>query len=512
MNMNKKLNIEIDKKIFLSTDLLLKEIKNQKFVLCHGVFDLVHPGHLRQFVYAKKFAPILVVSVTSDNFIFKDNLRPYVNQELRCLNLAHYEIVDYVIVDNNPKPLKLIQKIKPKYFIKGYEYQKLENKNTKEEKKILNKIKCKFIFSPGDVVFSSSNFIKSLKPNIKFEKLFTLLRSEKLKIKDLKETVKKFSQLKVSILGDTIVDKYSSAVVVGGMHKSPTISVKILEENYFVGGAAIVAMHVAATGAKVKFSTMIGNDKDSKFIINQFKRIKNIDCNFLHKENRPTTQKNNIVVDNVKLLKIDNVDNSLINEEDLSFLLNKNFFNTDGVILSDFRHGIFNNETIPKISKFIKNIKFKVADTQVASRWGNLTDYKNFDLLTPNEKEVRFALADQDSVIRPLGYRLMKSIKCKNLFITLGSDGVISIRDKNYTRSSFHLESLVDKLVDPVGAGDSFLAYSTLSMMVTKNDISSVILGSIASKISCEKLGNITISPQSIFEYLNKIEIFEKNF
>ena len=46
---------------------------------------------------------------------------------------------------------------------------------------------------------------------------------------------------------------------------------------------------------------------------------------------------------------------------------------------------------------------FKVADSQVASRWGNITEFKNFDLITPNEREARFALADQDSGIRSAG-------------------------------------------------------------------------------------------------------------
>ena len=55
--------------------------------------------------------------------------------------------------------------------------------------------------------------------------------------------------------------------------------------------------------------------------------------------------------------------------------------------MSDFRHGIFNKDNISQIVKLIKKIKFKVADTQVASRWGNLTEFKNFDLLTPNEKK-----------------------------------------------------------------------------------------------------------------------------
>lgn len=508
--MNSDFNNKIKKKI-VNTNQLLKKTKNQEFVLCHGAFDIVHPGHLRQFVYAKKFARILVVSLTSDEFITKDSLRPYVNEELRSLNLASYEIIDYVIIDRNSEPYKLLKKIKPNFFVKGFEYQNLQNSKTVKEKKILKDINCKFIFSPGDVVFSSSAFIKSTKPNIKYEKLFTLLKSENLKVSDLKNIVNKFKNLKISIIGDTIVDKYSKSSVIGGIHKSPTISVKILEEKNFIGGAAIVAMHLASTGAKINFSSVVGKDPMSNYVIKSFKKFKNINTNFLSKEDRPTTVKNNIIVGNHKLLKIDTVENNSINSSEINYLCNKKFLNCDGVILSDFRHGIFNKINIKQIFKLIKKIKYKIADTQVASRWGNLTEFNNFDLVTPNEKEVRFALADQDTVLRPLGKLLMDKINCKNLFITLGSDGVISIRGKNYKRSSFHLDSLVENLVDPVGAGDAFLSYSALSMVIENNDIASVIIGSIASKISCETFGNIPIGKDLVLAYLDKLSDIESS-
>jgi rfaE bifunctional protein kinase chain/domain len=506
--MKSDFNNQIKKKIINLVE-LKKKIKKKTFSLCHGAFDIVHPGHLRQFVYAKKFAPILVVSLTSDEFISKDKLRPYVNEELRSLNLASYEIVDYVLIDRNPEPYKLLKKLKPNFFVKGFEYQNLQNQKTKIEKKILDDLNCKFLFSPGDVIFSSSAFIKSIKPNIKYEKLFTLLKSESLKILDLKNIIKKFSNLKISILGDTIVDKYSKSNVIGGMHKSPTISVKILKEENFVGGAAIIAMHLASTGAKINFSTIIGKDAASNFVIRSFKKFKNIKTNFLLKNDRPTTLKNNIIVGNHKLLKIDTVENSPINSSDINYLCDKKFLNCDGVILSDFRHGIFNKDNINQIFKLIKKIKFKVADTQVASRWGNLTEFKNFDLLTPNEKEVRFALADQDTVLRPLGKILMDKTNCKNLFITLGPDGVISIRGKKYKRSSFHLDSFAENIIDPVGAGDAFLSYSALSMLVSKNDVASTIIGSIASKISCETFGNLPISKNVVLNNLDKLEKIE---
>ena len=95
-------------------------------------------------------------------------------------------------------------------------------------------------------------------------------------------------------------------------------------------------------------------------------------------------------------------------------------------------HGIFNKESIPKYIKAInknKNI-MKVADSQVASRWGNILDFKSFDLITPNEKEARFSMADQDSSVRPLASSLYKEAKCKYLILKLGSKGIITLRRK----------------------------------------------------------------------------------
>ena len=120
-------------------------------------------------------------------------------------------------------------------------------------------------------------------------------------------------------------------------------------------------------------------------------------------------------------------------------------------------------------------------------------------------------LADQDTVLRPLGKILMDKTNCKNLFITLGPDGVISIRGKKYKRSSFHLDSFAENIIDPVGAGDAFLSYSALSMLVSKSDIASTIIGSIASKISCETFGNLPISKNLVLNDLNKLEKIENS-
>jgi len=78
----------------------------KKVIMCHGTFDIVHPGHIRHLMYAKSKADILVASLTADKHITKANFRPFVPQELRAMNLAALELVDYVVIDRNPTPIE----------------------------------------------------------------------------------------------------------------------------------------------------------------------------------------------------------------------------------------------------------------------------------------------------------------------------------------------------------------------------------------------------------------------
>ena len=149
-----------------------------------------------------------------------------------------------------------------------------------------------------------------------------------------------------------------------------------------------------------------------------------------------------------------------------------------------------------------------MADSQVASRWGNILDFVKFDLITPNEREARFSLGDQDSSIRPLATELFNKSKCKLLILKLAEKGTLTYRKKdwNQTDSFYVLDSLVTNLVDPVGAGDALIAYATLSMVVSKNHAISSIISSIAASLACEKEGNIPIKISEILNRINEIE------
>jgi sugar/nucleoside kinase (ribokinase family) len=160
------------------------------------------------------------------------------------------------------------------------------------------------------------------------------------------------------------------------------------------------------------------------------------------------------------------------------------------------------------LTESIKKGTLKVVDSQVASRWGNILDFKDFDLITPNEREARFSLGDQDSTIRPLGSELFSKSGAKLLILKMGDRGVMVFRDNSGSaRDFFQIDSFVENLVDPVGAGDALLAYSSVVLKHTKSAITSAIVGSIAASIACEKIGN---TPVNIDEILGRLKMLEQ--
>ena len=129
--------------------LLGRRPRKEKVILCHGNFDVVHPGHVRHLTYAKSKADKLIVSITADKFIQKGIYRPFVPQNIRAMNLAAFEMVNYVIIDTNKKPLNLIKNIKPDFFAKGFEYTSSGlPPATKEEQDVVTHYGGDIIFTP----------------------------------------------------------------------------------------------------------------------------------------------------------------------------------------------------------------------------------------------------------------------------------------------------------------------------------------------------------------------------
>jgi len=482
--------------------------RKKRVIMCHGTFDVVHPGHIRHMLYAKTKADILIASLTTDEHIKKGNMRPYVPEGLRAINLAALEMVDYVVIDGDPTPLTNLALIKPDFFAKGYEYTAgAVNPKTQEEIDILESYGGEMIFTPGDIVYSSSALLELAPPSIAVEKLITLMDAEGVTFKDLRDALQKLKGIHAHVVGDTIVDSYTYCSMIGGMTKTPTMSVRYEKKVDYTGGAAVVAKHLRAAGADVTFSTVLGNDPYKNFVLDDLNTC-GVHCQPIIDETRPTTNKNAIVAESYRLLKVDTLDNRSISDKIVEQLKHQIAdTRTQAVVFSDFRHGVFNRSTIPHLTSAIPAGTFRVADSQVASRWGNILEFQDFDLITPNEREARFALGDQDSVVRPLALELLKRAKCKTLILKCGDRGIITYRTTSADlRAFFTIETFADRVVDAVGAGDALLSYATLALIATKNDVIASILGNMAAGIECEHEGNWPVTPELVLKKIDSIE------
>jgi rfaE bifunctional protein kinase chain/domain/rfaE bifunctional protein nucleotidyltransferase chain/domain len=479
--------------------LLIEKLdRSKKVILAHGCFDILHPGHIRHLNYAKSKAEILVASLTADKHITKGIYRPHVPQQIRAESLSALEMVDYVLITDAPDAIGLINELKPDYFAKGFEYG-ADNPATSAETQAVESYGGEMIFTPGDIVYSSTKLLNTHLPKLHIEKLISLMKRFDITFDMLRDAFTKFKDFKVHVIGDTIIDTYTRTNLIGSNAKTPTFSVLYDGQEDYIGGAAIVAQHLAAAGANVTFTTVLGNDKNGALA----RKIEGVKINAIIDETRPTTHKNTIIAGGSRLLKIDTLDNAPISARIAKEIVSDIKETTaDCVVFSDFRHGIFSKATINDFSTAIPDRIFTVADSQVASRWGNITEFKGFDLITPNEKEARFALADQDSNIGNLVSLTKEAAMAKNIILKLGERGAFFLEND----LPYSVDSFSNNVKDAVGAGDAFLAYATLTMLATKSLPQACIIGSMAAACECEIDGNVLIKPEDVLRKLSKYE------
>lgn len=480
-------------------------------VLCCGVFDVVHPGHLRHLAYARSKADVLVCAVTADRFVAKGPARPHVPQDLRAASLAMLDIVDYVVVCGEEAPLGLIRELRPDYYAKGFEYSPDAHAGPIAEAAAVEEYGGEVLFTPGDVVYSSTALVDAAAPDLRWDLLAQLMRSRGLTFFDLRTAAAAMKGHAVHVVGDVIVDALLYCDMIGANAKTPTLSVRRGRRELFVGGAAVVAKHMRAAGAVVSLTSVVGDDDAGAFVVDEL-RSAGVGADLHMSRSRPTTVKEAVVVGGYRVLKIDSVDNRPVSGPVLGQMcVALKRTPAEAAVFSDFRHGVFNAHSIPALSAAVPAGHLRVADSQAASRWGNVCDFRGFDLLTPNEREARFAVGDQDSGVRPLAARLNTEARARWVLMKLGSRGLLGFAEEDSERAgedrSFALGSYASSVVDPVGAGDALLAYAVLSLLVRPGDLAAAaILGSFAAGAECACDGNVPVTLECVLEKISEAE------
>ena len=471
-----------------------------KKVIITGKFNIIHAGHLRILEFAKKISEKLIVGVVNDK-LAKDEA--FIKDKIRYSNIKSIKLIDEVYLIRNSIE-NFIQKIKPDAVVKGFEYKNKFN----IEKKIIDKIGGKLIFSSGTANLSSSDLLKkefssNYMTPIKADNDY--LRRYKINNNKIKNTINSFKGLKVLVIGDTIIDEYQACESIGMSREDTSIAVKPIEKRRFLGGAAILAAHASSLGAKTKFISVIGDDSEYKFLKSNLEK-EGVFVNLIKDKSRTTTKKVRFRSGNTTLLRFNEFDQSPIPnfiENKVLNLIKKEIKKIDLIILSDFSYGVVTKKLVDTINKFkIKNKDLIiVGDSQSSSQIGDITKFSNIDLITPTEYEIRLGLKDFSSGLVELGLQAIAKNISKNIIITLNKEGIL-IQEGKEKFSTDKIASLSNVVRDPAGAGDCFLCASSMSFALNKNLWISSYIGSLAAAIQIQKVGNIPIKKNEILSSL----------
>ena len=474
-----------------------KAATGKKMSFISGIFNVLHPGHLRFIRFAKECSDILVIGIQSG-----ESSSSAISFAERKEAVASLPWVDFTFELSGPIE-ESIRLLKPDFVVKGKEFEIRHN----PEESVLKEYGGRILFSSGESYLSfhsgMQDYFKKNDHTVRSQEAF--LKRHNFNLADLYQITSQFAGLEVVVVGDSIVDEYISCEALGMSQEDPTIVVSPTTSNKYIGGASIVAAHAAGLGASVKFFSVVGSDENKSFLEEKLKRY-GVEYHLLEDESRPTTFKQRFRADKKTLLRVNQIKSHSISKDYQAQIIEKvmNKINdADLIIFSDFNYGCLPQTMVEDLIHEAKKREIVIAaDSQCSSQIGDITRFKGVDFVSPTEREARVALKDHESGLPILAQKIQEQMKCKHVIITLGADGLI-LHNQNVPGSEDdRLPAFGREAVDPSGAGDSFLCCGSMAYTISKDIYKSVFLGSVAAACQVSELGNRPLLRNKINKFL----------
>ena len=265
----------IEKKIIKLEEVSQKS--GNSVVLCHGHFDIIHPGHVRYLKYARKQGSKLVVSIQGDTSFLNSERKHHFSEDERAEGVASIQTVDQVILLGEADLTKLIKVLNPAVLVLGKEFENEQDNQVSEAIHQLKKQGGQILFHAGETHYASADFLSDnqfdlhKQPTKQFKQVCS---RQKLKLDELMECIDKFEDTSLLVIGDTIVDQYVACDALGMSAEAPVVVVRELNTREYAGGAAVVAMHVSKLGAKCRYLSVVGQDKNAIIAAQELERLK----------------------------------------------------------------------------------------------------------------------------------------------------------------------------------------------------------------------------------------------
>lgn len=445
----------------------LATLRLQKTIVqCHGVFDLLHIGHIKHLQHAKTFGDLLVVTITADIFVNKGPGKPYFSEMLRAEALAALSAVDYVVINYHLTAIPAIETIKPNFYVKGIEYQDLEKDITgkiKDEEEAVKSVGGKLCFTK-DIVFSSSTLLNRFFSPFPKEVLSFL---EQFKNKFHTDTILKYFEgcknLNVLLIGEAIIDIYHYGEAIGKSGKEPILVTKYHREEIYIGGILAVANHLSDFCKEVTCVTVLGEKGQYESFIRQNLKP-NVQMIFHYKKEAPTIVKRRYIEEysSQKLFEIYEMDDCYFNDEQQQVFeesIESVMPLHDVVIVTDYGHGLLDQNCIEKIED---KAKFLAVNTQAnASNHGFncISKYKKADYVCIANRELQLNFRQKHISTLEQVKQLMQEFAYQNVVVTSGVSGSFACKrgEEVYVTPAF-----ATSIKDRVGAGDAVLAITSL--------------------------------------------------
>jgi rfaE bifunctional protein kinase chain/domain/rfaE bifunctional protein nucleotidyltransferase chain/domain len=434
-------------------------------VQSHGVFDLLHLGHIRHFEEARKMGDVLVVTLTRDEHVNKGPNRPAFSHDFRAEAIAALGAVDYVAINASPLAVEAIQLLKPNIYVKGPDYKNAGKDITGgivSETEAVRSVGGEMRFT-DDVTFSSSNLLNryfSSMPDDVQRYLEHFRR--KYSVEQVFEFLESFASLRVLVVGEAILDEYVYCDAMGKSSKEPIIAMRYLSRETYPGGALAVANHLAAFCGQVGLVTYLGTMNSSEEFV-RGKLKSNVHPFFIRKPDSPTIVKRRFVEKYLvtKMLEVYEMnDDSLkpAEDEQLCKALTQMMSEYDLVIAADFGHGLITQQAVDLLCS---KAKFLAVNTQInAANIGfhAVSKYRRADYVCIQEGEIRLDRRNRSGDLETIVKDLADRLSCRTVMVTRGKMGTLLYRRN---QGAFECPSFAVKVVDRIGAGDAVLAITS---------------------------------------------------
>ena len=310
------------------------------------------------------------------------------------------------------------------------------------------------------------------------------------------ELFSSFSDLKVGVIGDVMLDTYMWGHVDRISPEAPVPIVSLDKKEYRIGGAGNVALNLASLGAKASVISVAGGDDDGKLLKEMFGQ-QQIDTRYiLQSKDRITTNKMRIISRNQQMMRLDSEVVKDLNPPDEERLIDaaKTYISREKpavLIFEDYNKGVLTEKVIKALVPICRENN---VISSVDPKRKNFFSYHGVDIFKPNLKEAKEALnIIEDSVSQPLLDRihrqLEEKLKHQISFITLSEKGAF-YSDGNSSRI---IPSHLRNIADVSGAGDTVVAVASLIYAVTKDISLMGEIANIAGGLVCEEVGTVAI-------------------